>query len=287
MTGPLLISLLAGLAVALLLVSAWRLYATLGRADTAYRDEPPPGFRALWPLVNILGNSVARLLTQDRRQAILGRLRRAGQEYALTPEQFIGGKLLSALSAGLLAWWMIEDSAWSSALGAGLLGWYYPDVWLSDHTQRRRLAVLKAMPYFLDIVTLAIEAGLNLTGALQKAVDRSKPGPLMTEINRVLRDIRAGKPRIDALRDLAERMDFAPISSLVSALVQGELMGSSLGPVLRAQSDQRRTERFQRAEKLAMEAPVKMLGPLILFIFPCTFIVLGFPIVMKFLNSGI
>ena len=119
------------------------------------------------------------------------------------------------------------------------------------------------------------------------AVDRSKPGPLMSEINRVLRDIRAGKPRVDALRDLAERMDFAPVSSLVSALVQGELMGSSLGPVLRAQSDQRRTERFQRAEKLAMEAPVKMLGPLILFIFPCTFIVLGFPIVMKFLSAGL
>jgi tight adherence protein C len=76
------------------------------------------------------------------------------------------------------------------------------------------------------------------------------------------------------------------VSSLVSALVQGELMGYSLGPILRAQSDQRRTERFQRAEKLALEAPVKMLGPLILFIFPCTFVVIGFPIVTKFLGSG-
>jgi len=287
MTEAWLISLLGGVAVALLLVSVWRLYATLGRAETAYRDEPPPGFRALWPLVNILGNSVAPLVSKDRRQAVQARLRRAGQEYALTPEQFIGGKLLSALLAGGLAAWLIDDGATMALLGIGLLGWHYPDLWLSDHTKRRQLAVLKAMPYFLDIVTLAIEAGLNLTGALQKAVDRSKPGPLMTEINRVLRDIRAGKPRVDALRDLAERMDFAPITSLVSALVQGELMGSSLGPVLRAQSDQRRTERFQRAEKLAMEAPVKMLGPLILFIFPCTFIVLGFPIVMKFLSSGL
>jgi tight adherence protein C len=287
MTDALLISLLGGVAAALLLVSAWRLYATLGRADAAYRDKPPPGFRALWPLVNILGNSVAPLISPDRRQAILVRLRRAGQEYALTPEQFIGGKLLSALVAAGLAAWLIDDGGPVALLCAGLLGGHYPDLWLSDHTKRRQLAMLKALPYFLDIVTLAIEAGLNLTGALQKAVDRSKPGPLMTEINRVLRDIRAGKPRVDALRDLAERMDFAPISSLVSALVQGELMGSSLGPVLRAQSDQRRIERFQRAEKLAMEAPVKMLGPLILFIFPCTFIVLGFPIVMKFLSSGL
>jgi len=172
------------------------------------------------------------------------------------------------------------------ALG-GAFGFVYPDIWLSDHTKKRNLAILKAMPFFLDIVTLSIEAGLNLTGALQKAVDKCKAGPLMVEINRVLRDVRAGKPRIEALRDLAERMDYAPISSLVSALVQGELMGSSLGPILRAQSDQRRTERFQRAEKLAMEAPVKMLGPLIMFIFPCTFIVIGFPIVVKFLTSGI
>ncbi|MCS6944210.1 MAG: type II secretion system F family protein, partial [Sutterellaceae bacterium] len=97
----------------------------------------------------------------------------------------------------------------------------------------------------------------------------------------------AGRPRIEALRDMAERLDFGPITSLVSALVQGELMGSSLGPILRAQSEQRRSERFQRAEKLAMEAPVKMLGPLILCIFPCTFIVIGFPIVVKFLTSGI
>ncbi|MBQ0945570.1 type II secretion system F family protein [Ideonella sp. 4Y16] len=287
MTHPLTVSVLGGLALVLLLIAAWGLYTTLGRADATYRDKPPPGFRVLWPLINILGNSVATLLTPGRRQTILTRLRRAGQEYALTPEQLIGGQLLSALLAGLLAQWLLDGSSLAALLGGGLLGWYYPDLWLKDHTQRRRLAVLKAMPYFLDIVTLAIEAGLNLTGALQKAVDRSKPGPLMSEINRVLRDIRAGKPRVDALRDLAERMDFAPVSSLVSALVQGELMGSSLGPVLRAQSDQRRTERFQRAEKLAMEAPVKMLGPLILFIFPCTFIVLGFPIVMKFLSAGL
>jgi tight adherence protein C len=86
---------------------------------------------------------------------------------------------------------------------------------------------------------------------------------------------------------MAERLDTAPISSLVSALVQGDITGSSLGPILRAQSEQRRSERFQRAEKLAMEAPVKMLGPLIMFIFPCTFIVIAFPIVMKFLQSGL
>ena len=116
---------------------------------------------------------------------------------------------------------------------------------------------------------------------------KSSGGPLGIEINRVLREVRAGKARIDALRDFSTRLDFTPITSFVSALIQGEKTGSSLGPILRAQSDQRRSERFLRAEKLAMEAPVKMLGPLIFFIFPCTFIVIGFPIAMKFLASGL
>jgi tight adherence protein C len=284
----LLVALLAGLALSVAAFAVWRLVVELGSAETIYRDRPPSGFRWLWPAVNIFANTFGFLLRGEREAALLARLRKAGQEYALTPHQFFGGKIVGAALGALVGFILSGDGgALLGVVLGGLFGFVYPDIWLSDHTKKRNLAILKAMPFFLDIVTLSIEAGLNLTGALQKAVDKCKPGPLMVEINRVLRDVRAGKPRIEALRDLAERMDYAPISSLVSALVQGELMGSSLGPILRAQSDQRRTERFQRAEKLAMEAPVKMLGPLIMFIFPCTFIVIGFPIVVKFLTSGI
>jgi len=284
----LLVALLAGLALSVAAFAVWRLVVELGSAETIYRDRPPSGFRWLWPAVNIFANTFGFLLRGEREAALLARLRKAGQEYALTPHQFFGGKIVGAALGALVGFILSgEGGALLGVVLGGLFGFVYPDIWLSDHTKKRNLAILKAMPFFLDIVTLSIEAGLNLTGALQKAVDKCKPGPLMVEINRVLRDVRAGKPRIEALRDLAERMDYAPISSLVSALVQGELMGSSLGPILRAQSDQRRTERFQRAEKLAMEAPVKMLGPLIMFIFPCTFIVIGFPIVVKFLTSGI
>lgn len=288
MDQSLLIGALAGLALALLVFAAWRLVQELGQAETTYRDRPPAGFRWFWPLVNIFANTFGFLMGSQREAAVLARLRKAGQEYALTPQQFFGGKITGLLLGALVGWALAgEGASLMGALLGGLFGFMYPNIWLNDHTKIRNLQILKALPFFLDIVTLSIESGLNLTGALQKAVDKCKPGPLMTEINRVLRDVRAGKPRVEALRDLAERLDYAPISSLVSALVQGELMGSSLGPILRSQSDQRRTERFQRAEKLAMEAPVKMLGPLIMFIFPCTFIVLGFPIVVKFLTSGI
>jgi tight adherence protein C len=105
-------------------------------------------------------------------------------------------------------------------------------------------------------------------------------------LNRTLRDIRAGRNRSEALRSLAERVQMPAISSLVSALTTAEKQGMNIGPILRAQAEQRRNERFLRAEKLAMEAPVKMLFPLIAFIFPCTFIAIGFPIAMKFLQSG-
>jgi len=288
MTTALLVALMVGAALAVAVYAIWRLYIELGSAETTYRDRPPAGFRWLWPLVNIMANSLGLLLSTERSAAILARLRKAGQEYALTPGQFFGGKLTGLALGGLMGVALSgEGYALLGFMLGGGLGYMYPDIWLSDHTKARNLAILKALPFFLDIVTLSIESGTNLTGALQKAADRCKPGPLILEINRVMRDVRAGKPRVEALRDMGERLDFAPVSSLVSALVQGELMGSSLGPILRAQSDQRRTERFQRAEKLAMEAPVKMLGPLIMFIFPCTFIVLGFPIVMKFLSSGI
>jgi tight adherence protein C len=286
MSAVMLAASCAGAALALGAYAVWRLVAETGHAEAAYRDRPPGLFRLAWPLVNVFANAAAWTMTPAREAAALAKLRRAGQEYALTPQQLLGGKVLAAAVGALAGVVLAGDGALGPLLG-GALGWVYPDLWLSDRTKRRNLAILKALPFFLDIVTLAVEAGLNLSGALQQAVDKCKPGPLIEEVNRVLRDVRAGRARTEALREMADRLDYAPMSSLVSALIQGETMGSSLGPILRAQSDQRRIERFQRAEKLAMEAPVKMLGPLILFIFPCTFIVLGFPIVMKFLSAGL
>ena len=102
----------------------------------------------------------------------------------------------------------------------------------------------------------------------------------------MLRDIRAGRSRSEALHDLSARLALPAISSLVAALLVAERQGGALGPVLRAQAEQRRSERFLRAEKLAMEAPVKMLLPLLVFIFPCTFAMLLFPVVVRFLEEG-
>jgi tight adherence protein C len=131
-----------------------------------------------------------------------------------------------------------------------------------------------------------VEAGLNLQGALAQAMEKAPPSPLRNEFGIVLRDLRSGLPRADALRRMAERLEINEVTSFVSSMVQAERMGSSLAAVLRIQAEQRRNERFQRAEKMAMEAPIKLTFPLIAFIFPVTFIVLGFPIAMKFMSEG-
>ena len=161
-----------------------------------------------------------------------------------------------------------------------------PSIWLSDTRKRRDDAVIRTLPVYLDFLTMCVEAGLNLQGALGQAMEKATPGPLRNEFAVVLRDLRSGLSRSDALRRMAERLDIQEITSFVSSIIQAEKMGASLANVLRVQSDQRRNERFQRAEKQAMEAPVKLVFPLVIFIFPVTFIVLLFPIAMKFMSEG-
>ncbi len=281
---------LGAITIVMFVVSAQRIVAEVPRDDRQYMDPPPRFYRITWPLVLLVSHHFGWLLRETSSERVHLALRRAGQDYTLTPRQFFAGKLLAAgLVALVLTLFvkMIGQGALTYAIAGAFFGFHWPELWLREMTKKRNLRILKGLPFLLDIVTMAVEAGLNLSSALQQAVEKIPPGPLVTEINRLLREVRAGKPRTDALRDWSARLDFGPIGSLVSALVQGEMMGSSLGPILRAQSEQRRTERFQRAEKLALEAPVKMLGPLILCIFPCTFIVLGFPIVVQLLRSGI
>ena len=155
------------------------------------------------------------------------------------------------------------------------------------HRAKRLRRISRALPFYLDIVTLSVESGTNLTGALSHAVAKGPAGPLQAELERVLSDVRAGRTRAEALRALADRIDLPAIASWVAALVSAERQGSSLGPILRAQAEQRRQERFQLAEKLAMRAPVKMLFPLLVFIFPCTFVLLLFPVAVRLLEEGL
>lgn len=290
MSPWLLVSMGAG---AMSAMAAFLWLSSVLRAGTAddrrYKDRPPVFWRLAWPLTQPLAAHLGLWTSVRTRFVQLERLRRAGLEHTLSPEQYMAGRLVAGLLAAACAAlaWSPRGTPSLALLGAAmLLGQALPASWLRDRIEARRRAVLRELPFYLDVITLAVESGLNLPVALAQAVDKGPRGPLRVELGRVLRDLRAGRPRSEALRALADRLSTPAVGSLVAALLVAEKQGSALGPVLRAQAEQRRNERFLRAEKLAMEAPVKMLPPLLIFVFPCTFLILLFPVASRFLEEG-
>lgn len=282
------------LPVALVIWVLGRAAMDVPQEDRQYKDPPPLGFRLAWWPIQWIGHYLDPRLSAKAQQSLATRLRKGGLDYTLRPAQFVAARLVCALFVMALAAWGARTVApaqagllWQALALAALLGWAYPALWLGDRLKARKKELLKTLPFFLDVITLCVEAGLNLQGAMTQAVAKGPKGVLRDELQRVLRDMRAGKARAESLRAMAQRLDEPAVGHWVVAVVQAESMGMSLGPVLRVQADQRRSERFLRAEKLAMEAPVKMLFPLLAFIFPCTFIVLFFPIAMKFMHSGL
>ena len=169
------------------------------------------------------------------------------------------------------------------ALVTTVLGFFWPTMWLGGVVKKRQFEIQKSLPYALDLLTLAVEAGLDFTTAVGKIVEKLGGTALAFELGIMLREIQLGKTRVEALRDLGRRVSLPEMTSVTSSLIQAEELGASLGPILRVQGEQLRDSRSQRAEKLAMEAPVKILFPLIAFIFPTTFIIIGGPILLKYL----
>lgn len=287
---PLLISGAFGAFVALLFWQAWTLFREVPTENRQFLDRPPLGFRLIWPLIEVLVHHGGHLVGEAARETTARRLRQGGVEYTVSAEQFIAAKIVSGAGFGLAAWSALFALGHSAFAFAPLLctaGYFYPELWLREVSETRRGAILRTLPFYLDIITLAIEAGSNLTGGITQAVRKSGDSPLRRELSRVLRDIRAGRTRAQALRDLAERSGSPAVRNVVASLVQAERSGSSLGPILRAQAEQLRAERFQRAEKRAMEAPVKLLFPLMAFIFPNTFLLLGYLILSKAIREGV
>lgn len=290
MTTALILVMVAAAAAVLLLYGSVRTaIVDAPEDDRTYKDRPPAFWRLLWPLVQPLSRWPGRLLVQPSRQRWLQTLVQADLQHALTPEQYQAGRVLAALLAPCVVAVVYSPRGWpplSLVMVAALVGALLPSTWLKDRVNHRMRRVLRELPFYLDVITLSMESGLNLTSALHQAIDKGPAGPMRHELVRVMRDLRAGRTRADALRAMAERLALPAVGSLVSALLTAEKQGAALGPVLRAQAEQRRHERFMRAERLAMEAPVKMLFPLLLFIFPCTFLILFFPVVSRIVAEG-
>ena len=288
------ISMLVGIAfvcfAAAVIFSSRQLKAEVPDEDREYLDPLPRVLRLLWPLVRFVDYHVCHRLPDRAIAPSAEALRLSGLLYLMSPRQFISLCVVSMVGfIGLVAALTsaIDSMSWIYLVLAAALGYFYPRIWLGDSLKKRQKEILRALPTYLDFLTMGVEAGLNMAGAVGQAVAKGPPGPLKNELALVLRDFRSGLTRSDALRRMDERIRVQQVSSFVSAVVQAERMGASLGSTFRYQAEQRRVERFQRAEKLAMEAPVKLIFPLVAFIFPITFVVLMFPIAVKFMQSGV
>ncbi len=289
-----LVALLIGIAfvafAAAVVYSAVRLNNEVPDEDREFLDPLPRALRLLWPLIRLVDYYICRLIPARMLAGPTESLRLSGLLYLMSPTQFIALCVVS-LTGFTVATALVLSTAdmfnWWGVIATASLGYVYPKIWLKESLKKRQKLILKSLPTYLDFLTMSVEAGLNMAGAISQAVAKGPAGPLKNEFAFVLRDLRSGLTRAEALRRMDERVRVAQVSSFISAVVQAERMGASLGQTFRTQAEQRRIERFQIAEKLAMEAPVKLIFPLVAFIFPVTFMVLMFPIAMKFMQSGV
>lgn len=278
------------ISVFLLILLGYHISSMVEEESREFMDPLPPLLKLIWPIVQIFAFFVTPFYPYEYMERVERQLETSGVGYLMNAEQFCALRLVSALLLPiitLLCMAALNNDNMLWVVGSIFLGYFFPVIWLADTRKKRRIAVIKTLPVYLDFITMSVEAGLNLQGALGQAIEKAPPGPLRNEFGIVIRDLRSGLPRSEALRRMANRLDITEITSFVGAITQAEKMGSSLAAVLRIQSEQRRSERFLRVEKIAMEAPVKLVAPLVIFIFPVTFIILGFPIAMKFLNEGL
>lgn len=170
-------------------------------------------------------------------------------------------------------------------IGAAAAGYYVPILQLTQEATKRRNNILRQLPTTLDLLTICVEAGLSLQAAMVKVVEKTRPSPLRDEIDQALREIQLGRPRAQALKDMAKRINLKEVNSVVLAMVQAEAMGTSIAKSLRVQSAVARENRWTRAQEQAYKAPVKMTFPLVFFIFPVIFIVIFGPVALDLLTN--
>jgi tight adherence protein C len=254
----------------------------------------PLSDRVLIPMARKFGEFVTRFTPQNAIQTIAHKLELAGNPRGLDPAVFwamrfvlafvFGGLLIFIFSISSLNW------TWGRklmiAILFGFLGFYFPEMWIKSKIERRQKEIRKALPDALDLLTICVEAGLGFDGAMAK-VREKWDNELALAFGRVIREIQLGKLRREALRDMADRLGIPEMTSFVAAVIQSEQLGVSMAKVLRIQSDQMRVKRRQLAEEEAHKAPIKMLIPMALLIFPSICIVLMTPAVLMMLRSAL
>jgi tight adherence protein C len=275
-------------------ISAALVLAFVCRALSGIVGQPPEGgaaednrrnlpilFRVLLPIVPAVRGIAESNAMETFRKAAEPRLWMGGYGETLVVADYLGIRIL-CFGIGLI--FQVAGGVTGHAvigLLMMLMMFIYPEVWLSGRIRRRHLEILKALPNVLDLLTLSVEAGKDFLTSLRDILARRRLDSLGEELMRAFHEIQLGRKRADALRDMSKRVRQPDLAAVVNAIVQAEELGVSIGQLLRLQGDMLRNKRFNLAEKLANEAPVKIIIPIILFIFPAVIIILAVPIMLK------
>lgn len=235
-----------------------------------------PFYRMLVPRIQQIKMPLYR---QKKRAAFIA----AGIGDQFDADEFVGLKIVSSiltlLFVSLFSLQLGQSLSFATILLILVVGFFVPDFVVWDLKRKRQKSILMQLPSVMDLMTLSVEAGLDFIAAISRVVFFSKDGPLKDEFNQMLKELQVGTIRSDALRNMADRVQLNELSSFATILIQADQMGSSIGPVLRAQSDQLRTSRFQKAEREGAKAVQKLLIPLVFCILPAVFIVILGPVI--------
>ncbi|WP_129674075.1 type II secretion system F family protein [Candidatus Chloroploca sp. Khr17] len=252
--------------------------------------EQPFSQRVILPATRGLLTTLGKYGPKQSMDRLKLNLQLAGNPGNITPAMFIGLRVALTLILGLIIT-VVAFNTMETTLQAMLysiigfvLGYMLPVIWLGRKITDRKKAIQKAMPDALDLLCISVEAGLAFDLALQR-VTQKWDDELSREFKRVLSDIRLGRTRREALKDLAERTGVEDVQTFTSAIIQADQLGVSMSKILRIQADQMRVKRRQRAEALAQQAPIKMLFPMVFLIFPALFVVILGPAVPRLLQS--
>jgi tight adherence protein C len=255
--------------------------------------------RVLIPLTNQVAKVTRRLSPGNTLEKTEQRLAQAGNPRGINVEGFYGLKGVVAVSFAVLVTIFMYINPYPgvvpyppevpvSSLIWGVIavvaGFFFPDMWVHDERSRRQTRISRAMPDTIDIIAISVEAGLGFDAACQRVAAKSGDD-LAFEFERYLLELRLGKSRREALRNISWRTGVPDLSQFITAIIQADQLGVSIANVLRIQSEQMRMRRRQRAEEQAQKAPLKMLFPMAIFIFPAIFVVILGPVVPSIMNS--
>jgi tight adherence protein C len=225
----------------------------------------------------------------DRRKIYRRKLISGGLKKELTPDEFIAFKMFLIIFfpivGGLLKSLEVIDVSLPIILLSGVAGYFYPDLWVKGRIEARHKKIRKAMPFIVDLLALSTEAGLDFLGAIGKVVEKAAPSPLVEEFEQVLKEIKVGASRTEALREMGVRVNMPEINSFIAILISAEQMGAPIGKTLKAQSEKVRNDRFLMAEKAGAAATPKLILATVILILPAVILVSLGPMAISFISG--